>query len=144
MNFAMSRRDREAFLAEPRVGVVSVADGDRGPITVPIWYAYEPGGVLRFTTGGHTRKAECLRRAGRASLCVQADAWPYRYVSVEGRIEIGKPDFERDVAAIARRYFGDERAKKYLEASAEERGKEIVVTLVPERWFSIDYSGWPL
>ena len=144
MNFAMSREKREAFLAETRVGVFSVADGERGPLAVPVWYAYEPGGVLRFTTGGGTRKAACLRRAGRASLCVQSESWPYRYVSVEGHVEIGKPDHDRDVASVARRYFGAERAAAYLRETEEERAKEILVTLVPERWFAIDYSGWPL
>jgi nitroimidazol reductase NimA-like FMN-containing flavoprotein (pyridoxamine 5'-phosphate oxidase superfamily) len=41
----MSRSQREEFLAGAHVGVLSVADIEpgRGPITVPIWYAYSPG-----------------------------------------------------------------------------------------------------
>lgn len=38
-------RDRELFLAEPRIAALSVSAGEgRGPLTVPIWYEYEPGG----------------------------------------------------------------------------------------------------
>lgn len=35
----MTEGERQAFLAEPRVGVPSVAsDDDRPPLTVPVWY----------------------------------------------------------------------------------------------------------
>ena len=51
MSLAMSRVEREQFLAAQRVGIVSVVDPGRGPLTLPIWYAYEPGGEVRFLTG---------------------------------------------------------------------------------------------
>jgi len=45
MSFAMSVEERERFLAGLHVGVLSVAVmGSRGPITVPVWYDYQPGG----------------------------------------------------------------------------------------------------
>src|SRR4029077_6929546 len=50
-SLAMSRAQREEFLAATRVGVVSIADGNRGPLAVPVWYRYTPGGTLRFVTG---------------------------------------------------------------------------------------------
>ena len=53
----MTKSEREAFLAETRVGIVSIAEAGRGPLTVPVWYHYEPGGVVRFVTGGASRKA---------------------------------------------------------------------------------------
>ncbi|HEY5165085.1 MAG TPA: pyridoxamine 5'-phosphate oxidase, partial [Acidimicrobiia bacterium] len=40
MSLTMSPEEREAFLAEVHVGVISVANDDRGPLTVPIWYTY--------------------------------------------------------------------------------------------------------
>ncbi len=46
----MTEAERERFLAEPHVGVVSVAaDDGRPPHTVPVWYAYSPGGQLTFS-----------------------------------------------------------------------------------------------
>ena len=38
MSFAMTRAEREAFLAETRVGILGVVEPRRGPLTVPVWY----------------------------------------------------------------------------------------------------------
>ena len=73
---------------------------------MPVWYAYSPGGAVRMIISSASRKAELLRAAGRASLCVQADVPPYKYVSVEGAAALGEPDFERDERAMAHRYLG--------------------------------------
>jgi len=38
---ALSKEEREQFLAEPHIAALSVSAGDkRGPLTVPIWYQY--------------------------------------------------------------------------------------------------------
>src|SRR5512143_2266431 len=94
---AMSRAKREEFLAATRVGVVSIAEPGRGPLAVPVWYRYTPGGTLRFVTGANSRKARLLRDAGRIGLCVQSETPPYQYVSVEGPVTLGTPDPELDV-----------------------------------------------
>lgn len=40
---ALSKEEREQFLAEPHIAALSVYAGDkRGPLTVPIWYQYTP------------------------------------------------------------------------------------------------------
>src|SRR6059036_2430308 len=105
MSLAMTKAEREAFLAETRVAIISVADDGHGPLTVPVWYAYEPGGVVRFSTGGSSKKAALIRKAGRLSLCVQTETPPYKYVSIEGPAAAGgPPDFERDVRQMALRY----------------------------------------
>ena len=83
-SLSMSRTQREAFLAGTHVAVVSVADGERGPLTLPVWYRYEPGGAVYFVTGGTSRKLALIRKAGRVSLCVQTETAPYEYVAVEG------------------------------------------------------------
>ena len=56
MALTMTRLEREAFLAGVHVGIISIAEEGRGPLTVPIWYAYTPGGELRLITGRHSRK----------------------------------------------------------------------------------------
>jgi hypothetical protein len=45
----MTRGEREAFLADVRVGLVAMSDGQRGPLAVPVWYGYEPGGEIWFS-----------------------------------------------------------------------------------------------
>jgi hypothetical protein len=140
MALAMRRGEREAFLAAVRVGIISIAQPGRGPMTVPIWYSYEPGGPVRFVTGGSSKKAALMRAAGRVSLCVQVETPPYQYVSVEGPITIGEPDFERDLRQVAYRYLGEQMGDWYLQTTAAERAGNILVTLTPERWLSVDYG----
>jgi PPOX class probable F420-dependent enzyme len=137
----MTKHEREAFLAETRVGIVALAEPARGPLTVPVWFAYEPGGVVRFVTGGASRKAKLLREAGRLSLCVQTDTPPYKYASVEGPARIvGAPDPERDVRAIAIRYLGPQMGEMYLTMTAEQHAGAVLVELTPERWLTVDYA----
>ena len=142
MSLAMSRAEREAFLADTHVAIISVADGGRGPLTVPIWYAYEPGGEVRFVTAAASAKMARIRAAGRLSLCVQTETAPYRYVSVEGPVTVGAPNFEQDIRQLAHRYLGREMGETYLQMTADERAHSpaVLVRLRPERWLSVDYG----
>ena len=142
MSYAMPRAACEAFLAGLHVGVVAVAEPGRAPLAVPVWYAYEPGGAVRFATAASSRKTALLRAAGRASLCAQDEAPPYRYVTVEGPVTILEPDFERDVRAVAIRYLGPDMAEAYLAMTAAERAANpnVLVELAPERWLSADFG----
>ena len=45
MSLAMSEHERQEFLAGVHVGVISIERADGAPLTVPIWYGYEPGGL---------------------------------------------------------------------------------------------------
>lgn len=142
MTYAMTRAEREAFLAGTHVGVVSIDDPGRGPLAVPVWYAYSPGGVVRIVTAAGSEKARLLRAAGRMGLCVQTETPPYKYVSVEGPVTFVAPDHERDVRGMARRYLGPDMGEAYLAMTADERARnpEILIELRPERWRSVDYA----
>jgi hypothetical protein len=99
----MTKEEREAFLANVHVGIISISEEGRGPLTVPILHAYDPGGDLRIMTGRESRKGRLLARAGRFSLCVQTENPPYKYVSVEGPIISTEPaDVERDGRPLCR------------------------------------------
>jgi nitroimidazol reductase NimA-like FMN-containing flavoprotein (pyridoxamine 5'-phosphate oxidase superfamily) len=142
MSYAMTRAEREAFLAETRVGILAVSEPGRAPLAVPVWYHYAPGGPVRIVTGSNSLKGRLLRTARRASLCVQTETAPYRYVSVEGPVALGEPDHERDVRATALRYLGEQMGEMYLAMTAEERASEpgVLVELQPARWRSVDYG----
>src|SRR2546422_4793046 len=137
----MSRSEREAFLAETHVAIASVADGEHGPLTVPIWYRYEPGDEVRFVTARTSRKLGLIKKAGRLSLCVQTETAPYQYVTVEGPATIGAPDYERDIRGVAIRYLGDRLGEMYLAMTAEQRAAEgeVLVSVHPERWLTADF-----
>ena len=141
MSFVMTPEERDAFLADVHVGVLSVAAADRGPLTVPVWYRYEPGGLVSFTTAGTSRKAERLRAAGRCSLCAQTETAPYRYVTVEGPVvAIDDPTDPAERRAMAHRYLGDELGDLYLQATAADAATSVTFRIRPEHWLSIDYG----
>ena len=68
MSLKMTREEREAFLAGLHVGIISIAEAGRGPLAVPIWYGYAPGGDLWIVTEGDSRKAKLLSTRS-ASAC---------------------------------------------------------------------------
>jgi len=141
MALTMTRLEREAFLAGVHVGIISIAEEGRGPLTVPIWYAYEPGGELRVITGRSSRKGRLLAHAGRFSICVQTETPPYRYVSVEGPITaIEAVALERDLRPLAHRYLGVEAGDSFVEQTREGQAENILIRMRPERWLTADYA----
>lgn len=141
MTFAMTRQEREQFLAELHVGIISIAEDGRGPLTVPVWYAYEPGGELRLLTASASRKGRLLERARRFSLCAQTETPPYRYVSVEGPVvAFAAADVERDLRPLARRYLGAEAGDAYIAATREQHADDMLIRMRPERWLTADFG----
>ena len=82
MSLSMTKQERKAFLADVHVGIIIIAEEGRGPLTVPVWYAYDFGKDMCIMTGRESRKGRLLARAGRFSLCAQTESPPYKYVSV--------------------------------------------------------------
>ena len=138
MNLAMSEQEREAFLADLHVGVVSIARPDRGPLTVPIWYGYEPGGDVCMITEESSIKGRLLKNVTRISLCAQTEVAPYRYVSVEGEFSVEALE-EGQMLAMAERYLGEEMGKAYAAASTGA-GSNVVVRLKAQNWLTVDYA----
>jgi PPOX class probable F420-dependent enzyme len=141
VTLTMTVAEREDFLAGLHVAVLSVEDPGRGPLAVPVWYSYAPGGTVSVVTGGHSVKAGLLRAAGRFSLCVQSESMPYRYVSVEGPItavdDTVLPDERR---ALAHRYLGAEGGDLYVASTADQAADSVAFRMSPERWRTTDYG----
>jgi nitroimidazol reductase NimA-like FMN-containing flavoprotein (pyridoxamine 5'-phosphate oxidase superfamily) len=143
MSTTMSRDEREAFLSGVHVGVLSIHEEGRGPLTAPVWYAYEPGGEVQIVTERDSRKGKLLKEGMRISLCAQDEAPPYRYASVEGPVfRIDPSDVERNERQLAHRYLGAEAGDRYIGSSTDDRDDDlmILVRMRPERWLTADYS----
>jgi nitroimidazol reductase NimA-like FMN-containing flavoprotein (pyridoxamine 5'-phosphate oxidase superfamily) len=141
MSLAMTKQEREAFLADVHVGVISIPEPGRGPLTVPVWYVYDPGAELRVVTGRTSRKGQLLARSARLSLCVQTETAPYKYVSVEGPIvAIEGADVERDLRPLAHRYLGPPAGDKYFETARSEHEDNVLVRMRPDRWLTVDFA----
>lgn len=143
MSLAMTKQERETFLAGVHIGIISIAEEGRGPLTVPVWYAYDAGGELRVVTGRESRKGRLLARAGKFSLCAQTETPPYKYASVEGPIISTQPaEIERDLRPLARRYLGVEMGDRYIEQTRNlpEHADEVLIRMRPELWLTADYA----
>ena len=132
-------RDRELFLAEPHIAALSVAAGpERGPLTLPIWYQYTPGGEAWVLTEAISRKARLIKDAGRFSLMVERTMPTTRYVSVEGPVTRIIPGTDEQLREITERYLPPEQVGAYLEFANAELGKQLAIYLRPERWLTAD------
>ncbi len=138
MSLAMSKAEREVFLADLHVGVVSVNRKAEGPLSAPIWYIYEDG-LVWFSTGAESLKGRLMNVGDRISMVAQTEHPPYQYVSVEGPIVAREGmDVERDIKPMAIRYLGEEMGTSYAEGSAGEGS--VVIRMKPEKWLTVDYS----
>ncbi|WP_110850666.1 pyridoxamine 5'-phosphate oxidase family protein [Georgenia satyanarayanai] len=136
---ALTREDREQFLAEPHIGALSVAaEPGRAPLVVPIWYQYTPGGRLWVLTGGQSRKARLIRAAGRFSVMAERVTPTVRYVSVEGPVTDVRPQTEEEVTEMTYRYLSGAAAEGYLAMARTELTDHVVIEMQPEHWLSAD------
>lgn len=136
---SLSVRDREFFLAEPHVAALSVSAGQgRGPLTVPIWYQYAPGGEAWVLTEAESRKVRLIEGAGRFSLMVDRIMPTTRYVSVEGPVTRTIPGTDELLREIAARYLPPDMVSAYIEFANAELGEQVAIYLRPERWLTVD------
>jgi hypothetical protein len=135
----LSEQERESFLAEPHIAALSVSAGQgRGPVTVPIWYQYAPGGEAWVLTPAGSRKARLIEAAGRFTLMVERVRPTVRYVSVEGPVTRMIPGTGELLREIAERYLTPEKVPAYIEFVEAELGEQVAIYLRPQRWLSAD------
>jgi PPOX class probable F420-dependent enzyme len=137
---SMTQSEREQFLTGVHIALLAVERPDGPPALAPLWYRYEPGGDLVFTTSDDSIKGGLLRAAGRASLCVQREELPYAYVTVEGPVRLAEATEEQRLE-LATRYLGEEMGRGYVEANPGNDA--VIATLTPERWYTVDYGKLP-
>lgn len=136
---ALSKEERQEFLAQPHIAALSVYAGDaRGPLTVPIWYQYAPGGEPWVLTGAGPRKARLIEATGYFSLMVERLEPTVRYVAVDGAVSRIEPGTDDQLVELARRYLPPQRVDVYLDYARSELGKNVAIYLQPQHWLSAD------
>lgn len=140
---ALSREERELFLAEAHVAALSVNAGNgRGPLTVPIWYQYSPGGQPWLLTGVGSRKHRLIEAAGHLSLMVDRVEPTVRYVAVDGAVSHIEKGTDEQLVEMTKRYLPAEAVEPYLEMARREHGESVAVFLKPQHWLSADLGGF--
>lgn len=140
---ALSKEERERFLAEPHVAALSVSAGDkRGPLTVPIWYQYSPGGEPWIHTGLGSRKHRLIEAAGEFTLMVDRLEPTVRYVAVDGTVGSIEPATDDELVEMVQRYLPPEKVEPYLEFARREHGEGVTIRMRPVHWLSADLGGF--
>ncbi|BBY86786.1 pyridoxamine 5'-phosphate oxidase family protein [Mycolicibacterium tokaiense] len=140
---ALSTAEREQFLAQPHIAALSVhAGAGRGPLTVPIWYQYTPGGEPWILTGTDSRKARLIQSAGFFSLMVEQLEPTVRYVAVDGAVSRIEPGTDAQMEELAHRYLDDAAARRYLEFAGANFGDHVAIFLQPQHWLSSDMGSF--
>jgi hypothetical protein len=140
---ALSQEEREQFLAEPHIAALSVYAGDtRGPLTVPIWYQYTPGGEPWILTAPGSRKARLIEANGFFSLMVEHLEPTIRYVAVDGGVSRIEPGTDAQLEEVTRRYLSGEAADRYLEFARKELGAHVAIYMQPQHWLSADMGSF--
>ncbi len=117
--------------------MLSLPEPGRGPLTVPVWYDYEPGGDIWLITERQSRKGRLISPGVAVSLCAQTETAPYQYVSVEGVVQ-RVTEHQGEILPMAQRYLGAEMGQAYSDQSSAH--DNIVVHIAPRRWLAVDYS----
>jgi PPOX class probable F420-dependent enzyme len=138
----MTDLEIRAFLADgTRTAKLATVSADGAPRVVPVWFVLDEGeagiGTIVFTTGRTSAKAAAMRRDPRVALCVDAEAPPYDFVEVIGRVTM-VDDVEAMLpwaTRIGGRYMGADRAEEFGRRNAVP--EEVLVRLTPERVIAV-------
>jgi uncharacterized protein len=135
----LTEAEREQFLAETHVAVLSVAATGRPPASAPIWYDYTPGGNISVNTAAGKRKAKLIEQVREVTLVVQREEPPYRYVVVEGTVIAATTPVPVDrVQTTAIRYLGEQGGREF--AKDYTGHDSVLFTIRPDRWFTAGFS----
>ena len=129
----------ESFLRRPIIAVLSWTSASGEPMATPVWYQYQDGRFLIYTTPS-TAKARAVQRSGRVCLCIQYPTPPHRYVTVKGNARLirDQEQASRLMERLARRYLGRLGARRFLQLAPERQDERVIIEVTPTEIRSLD------
>ena len=123
--------EQRAFLQEKHFAVLATVNASGTPHLRVMWYLLD-GDEIVFNTKAGRAKESNLARDARVSLLVYDDGG-YKYIRIDGRVTtITDPvTAHRDIARLAVRYSGQEKAKAAI--ARFEREERITYRLPTTR-----------
>jgi PPOX class probable F420-dependent enzyme len=132
---SMTPEERDAFLAQTRLGILTTLRHDGWPVSVPIWFEWD-GITVRVFTGVTSAKIKRLENDPRATLLATNTLnEPERWVAFDGRVEIRREGGFELAHRLAARYWNldDPEHKATVEEWREAAPHLRVLELRPER-----------
>ena len=129
---AMTPAQRDAFLHEPRIALLTTLYADGSPLAVPIWFDWDGERARVFTS----RRSEKVRRIGqdqRVCLTVAEPAGvPEAWVAIEGTAIVRDGGWEV-AQRLAPRYYPPDKAEQALRDWGADAEQWVVVEITPRR-----------
>ena len=112
--------EQRRYLEEKHFAVLGTVSRSGSPHLTVMWYMLDGEDIVFNTKAGRAKDSN-LSRDPRVSLLVYDDSG-YRYLRIDGRVRtITDADVaQRDIARLAVRYHGEERARKQIERFKDE------------------------
>jgi hypothetical protein len=109
---------------------------DGSPRVVPIWFHWN-GEELVFVSPPKAPKLKALRKNTKVAITIDDNAWPHKVLLVRGtaKVEMVK-GIAAEYAASAKRYFGEEQGKAWVEQVGSMVSEMGRVAVRPE-WVGI-------
>lgn len=114
--------EQRAFLDEQHFAVLGTTNASGTPHLTIMWYLLDGDDIVFNTKAGRAKESN-IERDPRVSLLVYAEDG-YKYMRIDGRVTtITDPNIaHRDIARLAVRYTGEEKAKAAIARfNSEER-----------------------
>ena len=129
----------ESFLRKPIIAVLSWTTAVGEPMATPVWYQYQDGRFLIYTTPS-TAKARAVQRSGRVCLCIQYPTPPHRYVTVKGNARLIRNQEQASslMERLARKYLGRLGARRFLQLASERQDERVIIEMTPTEIRSLD------
>ena len=114
------------FVAEPNYGVVTTLRPDGSPHSTVGWVDVGDDGVPSFNTARGRVKPANLETDPRVSLLVVGEGDFYRWLSLDGRVELTSDGAHEQIDRLSRKYDG----KPWSYRDGEER---VTARILPDR-----------
>jgi len=120
--------DVRPLIDAPSPAVLTTYRKDGSALTTPVWFRFHDGAFEVVLAEGDVKRQH-LGRTPRCLLVIFEAVPPFRGIEVKGEPELVDTDVTSVREAIAGRYLGVERGRRYAETRRSRRG--TVVRLLP-------------
>ncbi len=129
----MTTEQRDAFLAEARIGMLSMLTATGAPTAIPIWYEWD-GAQARMFTSHTSPKIGRIRRDGRVCLTVaEPTGMPEAWVAIEGVASIEEGTGYALAERLAPHYYPPGKAALTLTEWGRSATEWVTIIITPSR-----------
>ncbi|MGZ4335199.1 MAG: PPOX class F420-dependent oxidoreductase [Gaiellaceae bacterium] len=132
---AKLNEQQQQFLENPYVGVVTTLRKDGSPHSTVVWVDVEDG-VPSFNTALGRKKPANLEQDPRAALLVVDPQNAYKWIAVDGKVEITTDGADPQIDKLAKKYLGKDEYP-----FRQEGEQRVTVRIKPVRVTTNGFDG---